>query len=76
MMTVSITTDPAFTAGKPRPLFEEDRYQPSLGVRSYDVAADGRFLMLEMAEQPSQRVTELRVVLNWFEELKELVPAH
>ncbi len=76
MMAVSITTDPAFTAGKPRMLFEEDRYQTSLPVRSYDVAADGRFLMLEPAEQPTERVTELRVVLNWFEELERLVPTH
>ncbi len=75
MMAVNITTDPAFTAGKPRMLFEEDRFQPSLPVRSYDVAADGRFLMLDVPEQPAERVTELRVVLNWFEELKRLVPA-
>ncbi len=76
MMAVKITTDPTFIAGKPRMLFEEAGYQPSEPFRSYDVAADGRFLMLEMAEQPSQRVTELRVVLNWFEELKRLVPTN
>ena len=76
MMTVNITTDPAFIAGKPRMLFEEDRYQTSDPLRSYDVAADGRFLMLKFSEQPSEPVTQLRVVLNWFEELKRLVPTH
>ena len=76
MMTVNNTTDPPFTAGKPRMLFEEGRYEFSQPLRSYDVSADGRFLMLERAEQPTERVTELRVVLNWFEELKRLAPTH
>ena len=75
MMAVNISTDAPFTAGTPRMLFDESRYQPSSPLRSYDVAADGRFLMLERVEQPTERVTELRVVLNWFEELKRLVPA-
>ena len=75
MMAVNITTEPNTTVGKPRMLFEEDHYEYSEPHRSYDVADDGGFLMLELGEQPSEKVTELRVVLNWFEELKRLVPA-
>jgi hypothetical protein len=38
------------------------------------VVPDGkRFLFVENAARPEVR--ELRVVLNWFEELKRLVPA-
>jgi hypothetical protein len=39
----------------------------------YSVAPDGsRFLMVS----DSGQAVELRVVLNWFEELKRLAPAH
>ena len=40
--------------------------------RTYDVAADKRFLMVEPSPTYSQR---FNVVLNWAEELKRLVPA-
>ena len=41
--------------------------------RSYDVTEDGqRFLVLEDARPAT--VTKLNVVVNWFEELKRLVP--
>jgi hypothetical protein len=41
-------------------------------TRNYDVAPDGRFLMLvrDRREAPT-----IHVVLNWFEELERLVPA-
>jgi len=42
--------------------------------RMYDVAVDGRFLMVVDRGSPSE--TQLHVVLNWFEELKRLVPTH
>ena len=65
MMAVDITTSPSFTAGNARLLFE-GQYQ------SYDVTADAeRFLMIREGEQGA---TRLNVVLNWFEELKRLVP--
>ena len=41
--------------------------------RTYDVASDGRFVMIE--ESQSSSPTSLVVVLNWSEELKRLVPA-
>jgi hypothetical protein len=41
------------------------------GGTNYDVAADGRFLMVG---ESSAEANELNVVLNWFEELKRLVP--
>jgi len=38
--------------------------------------ADGRqFLMLKSSEPQEQAATQINVVLNWFEELKQRVPA-
>jgi hypothetical protein len=43
---------------------------------NYDVSADGqRFLMLKPAEQAQASPTQINVVLNWTEELKQRVPA-
>jgi Tol biopolymer transport system component len=74
MMAVEIATQPSFTAGKPRVLFE-GRYEPPPGTSpNYDVSPDGqRFLMLKPSEQ-EQSATQINVVLNWFEELKRRVP--
>ena len=58
--------------GKPETLFE-DPYQILSGRANYDVAKDGRFLMIQT--EPPQPVTSLKVILNWFEELKGRVPA-
>ncbi len=75
MMTVEITTQPGFSAGKPKVLFEGE-YLPTPGTfPNYDVAPDGRrFLMLKPSETESAP-TQINVVLNWFEELKRRVPA-
>ena len=35
-----------------------------------DVSPDGRFLMTETLDPPSQPVTRMRIVLNWVEELR------
>ena len=47
----------------------------STGERSYDVARDGKFLGLLATGSPSTASSrpELRVVLNWFDELKARV---
>jgi len=74
MMAVEIATEPTFSAGTPRLLFD-GRYHYGLGAapQNYDVTSDGqRFLMVQASEQAP---TQINVVLNWFEELKRLVPA-
>jgi eukaryotic-like serine/threonine-protein kinase len=74
MMSVDVSTEPAFSAGKPKVLFEGS-YLSTLGTLPfYDVSPDGqRFLMLEPMEQTAA-LTQIVVVQNWFEELKRLVP--
>jgi serine/threonine-protein kinase len=66
MMVVPVRTNPSLNVGDPKLLFEGNY------VSSYDVTADGqRFVMIKPGEQES---AQINVVLNWFEELKRLVP--
>jgi eukaryotic-like serine/threonine-protein kinase len=76
MMAVDITTttQPGFTAGKPRVLFEGPYLPTPVTFPNYDVSPDGqRFLMLMESERATS-TTQINVVLNWFEELKRRVP--
>jgi eukaryotic-like serine/threonine-protein kinase len=75
MMAVDITTQPGFSAGKPRMLFER-RYAPGVvPVANFAVSPDGqRFLMVKPVEEAQAAPTQINVVLNWFEELKQKVP--
>ena len=75
MMAVDIATQPSFVAGKPTMLFEGP-YLPAPGTSpNYGVSPDGqRFLMLKPGGQTGTAPTQINVVLNWFEELKQKVP--
>jgi hypothetical protein len=74
-MAVDVTTQPGFTAGKPRQLFEGHYVRSPYSVPTYDVSPDGqRFLMIKPIEQEQAAPTQINVVLNWTEELKRLVP--
>jgi len=44
--------------------------------RDYDVAADGRFLMIERNVARDPKPPAMVVVVNWFEELKRLLPGN
>jgi hypothetical protein len=73
MMEVELdATGKGLSMSEPRLLFEGDFYQDADGHPNYDVAPDGRFLMIERGRE--ERVTELRVIVNWFEELRRLAP--
>jgi dipeptidyl aminopeptidase/acylaminoacyl peptidase len=62
----------AFSAGRPQTLFEGPF--PNIPGYSYDVTTDGqRFLMAR--EAVTGRSREIRIVLNWFEDLKRRVRA-
>ena len=73
MMVVDVTTADIFDASAPRELFDR-AYSGTATTRSYDVSLDGRFVMLNEWTHPLQPVTQMHVILNWFEELKRLVP--
>jgi hypothetical protein len=75
MMAVDIATQPGFAAGNPHMLFE-GRYLAPGTLPNYDVSLDGEhFLMLKPVEEPQAAPAQINVVLNWFEELKQKVPA-
>jgi serine/threonine protein kinase len=80
MMVVAVTLRPSFDAGKPRMLWEGPYGHglsslcgaPGPSSSNYDVTPDGqRFLMIREGEQEIMP-TEIRVVLNWVEEVKRL----
>ena len=50
----------------------QTHFVDTFGV-SWDLAPDGRFLVIKPSADDSDP-SELRIVLNWFEELKRLVP--
>ena len=70
-MTVSVDNAANPSLRSPRLLFEGS-YQtdPFVGLPNYDVAPDGRFLMVSDPRAPIMRFT---IVHNWFEEVKRRV---
>ena len=71
VMAVSIQTQPTLKAEAPRLLFNYRKGSLfDFTPLSYDIAQDDqRFVFIQHA-----RPTEYHVVLNWFEELKQLMP--
>jgi hypothetical protein len=74
-MAVDVTPGDEFQAGRPATLI--DPWTFGMDPRGYDVFPDGSFVTAVEGEYGSLderfRATELHVVLNWFEELKERV---
>jgi len=78
MWEVPIQTEPEFRAGVATLLFDQPyapRSGPTATVPDYDVSADGQsFLMLRHSGDSG--LTEVRVILNWAEELERLAPSN
>ena len=77
LTAVSVQIQPSLTFGPPAPVAGVP--QPaftSIQPRGYDVLPDGSFITLLPADNASSggAGSEMRVILNWFEELKRLVP--
>jgi serine/threonine-protein kinase len=75
MMTVPVTTTPAFVAEAPRALFAARDFARAPSYRGYDVSPDGkRFVMLRpVADSVAPPPNQLVLVDNWFAELKAKV---
>ena len=74
MMAVSVSRDSgnAFTYGRPTALFSTSALYTGLSGRTYDVAADGRFLLVK--QPPGAGATEnqaIVVVENWIDEVRQ-----
>ena len=83
MMAVEVETEPVFKAGTPKELFQKTPvFSASMGVAgiAWDIHPEsGRFLMLSYSTTPDDGSTvenpdKINIVLNWFEELKQLAP--
>ena len=74
MMAVILgSTEAGLDPGRPRELFE---WRYSTDAPSYDVAPDGeRFVMIRPTEESGTTAPpEIRIAVNWFQELERLVP--
>jgi len=73
-MSAAVQVQPTFHNDKPRELFKGMYDLRSNSGVSYDVdPKGGRFLMIRLA-QDSNPPTQVRVVLNWSDEVRRLVP--
>lgn len=74
LMAVRVTTTPTFSAGTPQVLFEGPFRSDGGSFRNYDVTPDGqRFFMVQEVQRPPARVSQMVLVQNWGEELKQRV---
>jgi hypothetical protein len=73
MMGVDVETQPTFTHSSPHQLFEGDYVQSNSLARNYDVAPDGRFLMVRRASDENAS-NHVNVVIDWFAELDRMAP--
>ncbi|MEP6744768.1 MAG: hypothetical protein ABJB33_04675, partial [Gemmatimonadota bacterium] len=77
MMAVPVSFVPTLHIGELRPLFRREGQLSQISSGWYtpwDVAADGRFIMVRGVDEGQLAVTPLIVVENWFEELKTKAP--
>ena len=72
LMAVPIETRSGFEPGKPRALFEGPYFQ---SFHDYAPTPDGKGFIFIRETQAQTGPAELGVVLNWFDELKRIVPA-
>jgi dipeptidyl aminopeptidase/acylaminoacyl peptidase len=72
VMGVDLEPSEEFRPGAPHLLFE-GQYVADI-FPNWDISPDGQRFLMVQSETPPAR--EIRVVLNWFEELKELVPVN
>jgi eukaryotic-like serine/threonine-protein kinase len=72
LVAVPVQTGATFISGSPAILFELPS-APTATARSYDVAPDGRFLVIKFPQNDKTSNTPaLNVVLNWTDELERL----
>ena len=77
IMAVAIKTEPTFEkTDDPKMLFKGQYRAPFQSTRPYDTVDGQRFLMMMDSEETdaTSAPTELIIVENWFEELKDLAP--
>jgi hypothetical protein len=74
IMVVRSDDADSFEPGPPRQLFVPPRTTLGGQAANFGVTDDRSFVLLELAEADQVRGRLIEVSINWFEELKELVP--
>ena len=75
-MVVDVSPGNPIRVSRGRGLFE-DSYEVvglNLGTPNYDVFPDGQHFVMVETNREASRITHFNVIVNWFEELKRLVP--
>ncbi|MFQ5528056.1 MAG: protein kinase [Thermoanaerobaculia bacterium] len=75
MMAVPITTEPEFEVGEPVELWETPYLSLGSFFTMYDVAPDGRFLMLKLPDTSNTEPARVHVVLDWLKGIEERMQA-
>jgi Tol biopolymer transport system component len=75
ILSARVVPDATFRVEAPRPSFEGGFENPA-SERAYDVAPDGRFVMIGNEPNDNTTPASIVVVLNWFKELKARVPSN
>ena len=68
LMVTEVQTDSTFRAGPPKPLFE-------LSTNNWDVDPDAKRFLVAKPQEATVDAPQLRVVVNWLDELPRKVPA-
>lgn len=71
MMSAAVVRGDPIAFARPVRLFDG---LESAGGTTYSVAPDGRFLFVQPPAAGAAQRSQLTLVLNWFEELKQRVP--
>jgi serine/threonine-protein kinase len=76
LMASSIRFVPSFSLDRPQPLFPfRDRFRLSGNTSAYDVSRDGtQFIVVSQETTAPPGPAQMNFVLNWFEDVKRLVP--
>jgi serine/threonine-protein kinase len=77
MNGVTLSTQPTFAFGQPTAVEMTRQSSTLTPTRNYDVLADGRFIFLASPSNQAAPAanSQIQIVLNWFEELKQRVPS-
>ncbi len=76
VMEAAVTSLTPLEFGVPLALFRDTFVRTQgAGHTHFDVAADGRFLMIENPKQDNVSRQQIHIVLNWFDQLKRIAPS-
>jgi hypothetical protein len=74
MTAATVELSPSLTVGRVTKLFDWEKPARGITGRPYDISPiDGRFLIVKPTRR-AEGVINISVVLNWFEDLRHLMP--